>query len=355
MLNIIIESNYEEICQRLPNRISNVRGYFDTSYEPAWFDDEFVRKIIQDIDKTTVVSGINLYNDVLLGISPESLSSGSKALIILWKEDCIVNGDRLGDNCIGLLLEIAKRKDITITTSHILPFPASGQLPVKTVVQGYGEIKSKKEFADAFLNEVYGDGKAWSALKGDGLDMRVDISIQSKRLEYAFQIRKKITFITGDSATGKTKMVSLINSFGNPSVKINVSNGFDFISISESEFSKFVKHANRRIHENQYGSLKEYWDDKGNFPIADSVIVIDDETFVESSEFAAFVNADKYNYYIIINRTQLAKISDSMHEVYTLKTSGRLHWLERRYDSPVDGYDPEAIIRSQIEADAVRK
>ena len=131
----------------------------------------------------------------------------------------------------------------------------------------------------------------------------------------------------------------MINSFGNPSVKINVSNGFDFISISESEFSKFVKHANRRIHENQYGSLKEYWDDKDNFPIADSVIVIDDETFVESSEFAAFVNADKYNYYIIINRTQLAKISDSMHEVYTLKTSGRLHWLERRYDSPVDGYD----------------
>lgn len=33
MLNIIIESNYEEICQRLPNRISNVKGYFDTSYD----------------------------------------------------------------------------------------------------------------------------------------------------------------------------------------------------------------------------------------------------------------------------------------------------------------------------------
>lgn len=165
MLNIIIESNYEEICQRLPNRISNVRGYFDTSYEPEWFDDEFVRKIIQDIDKTTVVSGINLYNDVLLGISPESLSSGSKALIILWKEDYIVNGDRLGDNCIGLLLEIAKRKDITITTSHILPFPTPGQLPVKTVVHGYGEIKSKKEFVDAFVNEVYGNGEAWKTLK----------------------------------------------------------------------------------------------------------------------------------------------------------------------------------------------
>ena len=165
MLNIIIESNYEETCKRLPNRISNVRGYFDTSYEPEWFDDEFVRKIIKDIDNTTVLSGISLYNEVLTGISPVSLSSGSKALIILFEENYIVNGDMLGDNCIGLLLEIAKQKDITITTSHILPLPTPGHLPVKTVVHGYGEINSKKEFVKAFINEVYGDGESWRTLK----------------------------------------------------------------------------------------------------------------------------------------------------------------------------------------------
>lgn len=166
--------------------------------------------------------------------------------------------------------------------------------------------------------------------------MSVDISIKSKRLEYEFQIREKITFISGDSATGKTKMVSLINTSDNPSVKINVSNGFDLISISESEFSKFVKHANRQIHENKYHSLKEYWADRDNFPIVNSVIVIDDEVFVESKEFATFVNADKYNYYIIINRTQISKISYSIYEVYNLKTNGKLHWLERRYNSPVE-------------------
>lgn len=335
MLNIIIESNYEETCKRLPDRISNVRDYFDTSYEPEWFDDEFVRKIIKDIDNTTVVSGINLYNEVLLGISPESLSNGSKALIILFKEDYIVNGDRLGDNCIELLLEIAKQKDITITTSHILPLPILGKLPVKTVVHGYGEIKSKKEFVDAFVNEVYGDGEALKNIKVNRLDMSVDISIKSKRLEYEFEIKEKVTFILGDSATGKTKMVSLINNLNNPSVKINVSNGFDLISISESEFSRFIKHANRRIQENNYSSLKEYWADKDNFPIVNSVIVIDDENFVESNEFATFVNADKYNYYIIINRTQISKISYSVYEVYTLKTNGKSHWLERKYNLPV--------------------
>ena len=328
VLNIIIESNYEETCKRLPDRISNVRDYFDTSYEPEWFDDEFVRKIIKDIDNTTVVSGINLYNEVLLGISPESLSSGSKALIILFEEDYIVNGDRLGDNCIELLLEIAKQKDITITTSHILPLPISDKLPVKTVVHGYGEIKSKKEFVDVFVNEVYGEGEALKDIEGNRLDMSIDISIKSKRLEYEFEIKEKVTFILGDSATGKTKMVSLINNLNNPSVKINVSNDFDLISISESEFSKFIKHANRRIQENNYSSLKEYWANKDNFPIVNSVIVIDDENFVESNEFATFVNADKYNYYIIINRTQISKISYSVYEVYTLKTNGKSHWLE---------------------------
>lgn len=165
--------------------------------------------------------------------------------------------------------------------------------------------------------------------------MSVDISIRSKRLEYEFEIREKIAFILGDSATGKTKMVSLINNLGNPSVKISVSNGFDLISISESEFSKFIKHANRRIHENKYSSLKEYWDDINNFPIVNSVIVIDDEDFVESKEFATFVNADKYNYYIIINRTQISKIGYSVYEVYELKTNGKSHWLERKYNSPV--------------------
>ena len=318
VLNIIIESNYEETCKRLPDRISNVRDYFDTSYEPEWFDDEFVRKIIKDIDNTTVVSGINLYNEVLLGISPESLSSGSKALIILFEEDYIVNGDRLGDNCIELLLEIAKHKDITITTSHILPLPISDKLPVKTVVHG-----------------VYGEGEALKDIEGNRLDMSIDISIKSKRLEYEFEIKEKVTFILGDSATGKTKMVSLINNLNNPSVKINVSNDFDLISISESEFSKFIKHANRRIQENNYSSLKEYWANKDNFPIVNSVIVIDDENFVESNEFATFVNADKYNYYIIINRTQISKISYSVYEVYTLKTNGKSHWLERKYNSPV--------------------
>ena len=148
--------------KRLSNRISNVSAHFDFNYEPEWFSDPLVKRIIGEIDNTKVIDGINLYNEVLLGISPVSLSSGSKALILLLKEDYIIDGDRLGDNCMGLLIDIAKKKDITITTSHILPLPK--QLEVETNIHGYGKITTFKEFLDAFVTEVHCGGDAWKTL-----------------------------------------------------------------------------------------------------------------------------------------------------------------------------------------------
>ncbi|MBO5320627.1 MAG: DUF4869 domain-containing protein [Ruminococcus sp.] len=163
MLNIIIEGNHEEIMKRLPDRISNVSAHFDFNYEPEWFSDPLVRRIIGEIDKTKVIHGINLYNETLLGLSPASLSSGSKTLILLLKEDYIINGDRLGDNCMELLLDIAEQKDITITTSHILPLPK--QLKVKTSIHGYGEADTFEKFLNAFVTEVYGGGESWKTLR----------------------------------------------------------------------------------------------------------------------------------------------------------------------------------------------
>ena len=56
---------------------------------------------------------------ILGGISPRDLSTGCKALLILLNEpETIVSGDRMGDNCYPLLLEMAKEKDYTITLAH---------------------------------------------------------------------------------------------------------------------------------------------------------------------------------------------------------------------------------------------
>lgn len=124
MLHIYIE----DCVNPLPDDyISRVDQYFDNNYEPEWFQDAFVRRIIQEIDHSQVVGeglSVNIYNEVLGNIPPQNLSTGGKSLILLYAEQEIkTDGDRLGDNCIGMLLEIADKKDIFISLSHVPPFP----------------------------------------------------------------------------------------------------------------------------------------------------------------------------------------------------------------------------------------
>ena len=123
MLNIYLDNCEEELPKEFESYVSQ---YFDEVYEPDWFSDDFVQTIIETIDKSKVVGGgksVNIYNDILGNFPPQNLSSGCKGLILLYKEDVKINGDRLGDNCISLLLEISKIKDIFISLSHTPPFP----------------------------------------------------------------------------------------------------------------------------------------------------------------------------------------------------------------------------------------
>lgn len=168
--------------------------------------------------------------------------------------------------------------------------------------------------------------------------MSIDIRIVSKRLEYEIRLEEKITFICGDSATGKTQMANLIDNSDNPSVKVNVSNGFELLNLTRTMFSNWTEQAKKQVAKNKFKSLKEYFSDPDNFPVTEKIIVIDDETFVMSADFSAFVNADKYNYYIIINRTQIAGIGYSVNGAYNFMANGRYHWIERRYNFPVDKY-----------------
>ena len=85
-----------------------VPDYFDDAYEAEWFFDQFVREIIKEIDDSEVVGdgdSVNIYNTVLGNRPPQYLSSACKGLILLYKERVAINGDRLGDNCIPLLLK----------------------------------------------------------------------------------------------------------------------------------------------------------------------------------------------------------------------------------------------------------
>lgn len=166
--------------------------------------------------------------------------------------------------------------------------------------------------------------------------MQVDISVNSKKFQCSFSIVDKVTFIEGDSGTGKTQFSLRVLSSA-ATIKTIVSNGFDLTVLSKKEFNRslsiakrnIVKYTGQKFPENDKDKtgklLFEYWSQEDNFPIFDSVIVVDDEDFVSSREFSAFFNADKYNYYIIINRREVAGISYSMDSVFKFKTDGIHH------------------------------
>ena len=100
-----------------------VDEYFNLNYEDNWLEDPLVRKMIQDVDNSTVLDGCVIDSPVLGKISPSELSGGVKALILMLKENRIVWATACGDNCAKWIIEISKMRDVTICLSHIMEFP----------------------------------------------------------------------------------------------------------------------------------------------------------------------------------------------------------------------------------------
>ena len=148
---------FDDCKKELPKEFeSYVSQYFDEVYEPEWFSDEFVKKIIHKIDKSEVIGtgrSVNIYNEFLGNLPPQNLSSGCKGLILLYKEDIKINGDRLGDNCMVLLLEIADVKDVTISLSHTPPFPDNFNAHI---INSGKLVNTRKQFNEAWLDVRYG-------------------------------------------------------------------------------------------------------------------------------------------------------------------------------------------------------
>lgn len=103
--------------------VTNPAVYFKNTYEDEWITDELSRKMIRDVDRSTVISERVIDSPVLGAITPKELSGGVKTLILINNcPDKIFNASACGDNCAKWLLEIGKNKDITVNLRHIMDF-----------------------------------------------------------------------------------------------------------------------------------------------------------------------------------------------------------------------------------------
>ncbi|MBR3306120.1 MAG: translation initiation factor 2 [Lachnospiraceae bacterium] len=143
--------------------------------------------------------------------------------------------------------------------------------------------------------------------------------METKRLRYEFDIKRNITVILGDSATGKTTMVELLSAYG----RFGENGGIKL----ESDVPCVV-----------FAATGEKWQ-SFFVDVEDSIVFIDeDHPFVFGEEFARYACSCSH-YFVIITRRPLFNLPYSIDEVYGIKTTGRYHFPEKVYHEFYHIYD----------------
>lgn len=123
------------------------------------------------------------------------------------------------------------------------------------------------------------------------------IVIQNKRIRYAFEIRRNITIIRGDSATGKTTLVDMIGEYYENGAASGI----------ELQCDKTCVVLGGRNWRLQLEALR------------DSIVFIDEgNNFISSKEFAQAAQKSD-NYYVIVTRESIPSLPYSVDEIYGIR------------------------------------
>ena len=122
--------------------------YFDNRYEDQWITEPLSVAMIKDVDESDVVSARLIDSPVMRPISPKELTGGVKTLMLMAFDETgqVFNASACGDNCAKWILEIGKKKDLTINLRHIMEFGAG---EFEAVILNTGQIiHDMGEFVD---------------------------------------------------------------------------------------------------------------------------------------------------------------------------------------------------------------
>ena len=156
------------------------------------------------------------------------------------------------------------------------------------------------------------------------------IIVQSKGLKYEFDIRRSVTIICGDSATGKTTLVNMIRDFSrdrNRGILIQSDVNCDVFTGTVDVWSDFVHHRSNTI-----------------------IFVDEDIDFMNTLQFADVIkNSD--NYFVLFTRDPLPNIPYSIREIYGIRTSGKYHFPKQIYHEFYPQYDIKKCSDDELKTD----
>lgn len=135
------------------------------------------------------------------------------------------------------------------------------------------------------------------------------VTVKNNVLQYQFEIRRNITIIKGDSATGKTTLVDMIREYDQ--------NG------EQSGITLICQKTCVVLEGRQWKVLLEN--------IHDSIVFIDEgNKFIATDEFSSAIKQSD-NYYVIVTREGLPNLPYSVEEIYGIKNSGKYGTLKQTY------------------------
>jgi hypothetical protein len=106
--------------------IFNTDMYFNNTYDKKWLNDDLIKRIVKDIDKSDVINSEAIKSPVF-GIMPvEKLSGGVKTLMLIYNNpEMIFNASTCGDNCAKWIKKFSEEKDFVINLYHAMKFPGA--------------------------------------------------------------------------------------------------------------------------------------------------------------------------------------------------------------------------------------
>lgn len=131
---------------------------------------------------------------------------------------------------------------------------------------------------------------------------RYQFRVKSKKVLFEFSIRRNITVIKGDSATGKTTLLHMLYEY----LRVGRESGY-----SVSTNARYYVYLRKEVGRDWKDAL---------LPLKDTVIFIEENNnFVFTEDFAEFVKTSG-NYFVLISRAPLKMLPYSIHEIYEIVT-----------------------------------
>ena len=158
------------------------------------------------------------------------------------------------------------------------------------------------------------------------------IIVSTKRLKYDFELRRNLTIIRGDSATGKTTLVDMIREF------VNNPSGTPVDLVCDKAC---------------YVLEGAMWKEQLS-GMSDSMVFIDEgNEFIKTVEFAQEIQKTD-NYYVIVTREALPSLPYSIEEIYGMRQerdSQKYQNAKRIYNETYQLYNLQA--KEDIQPDLV--